>query len=531
MNANSKRQFLGGAMALTLSTALVKIIGMVYKIPLMHLLGAEGMGCFNSAYETYTLFFVISTSGIPVAISIMISEGLASGKLKNVGKIYVSSLWLLMFIGTLGALTMSFGADIIARAIGSEKAAYALVAVAPTVLFISVSSAVRGYFQGCGNMLPTAVSQIVESVGKLVLGLGFALAAKNCGLPDEKVAAFAILGLTVGTALSMLYLCISKFRAKLTLEYRVIETECDKNGVPLTRLVKLAIPVTLSSMLVSVTRMVDMTVLLHRLPDEAERLALYGAYSTMALPVANLPSSLVAGIALALVPAITAAGQSRNSQREDQLISSGLRLCATVAIPASFGISIYSEQILGVLFTDEREAIAVSSPLLSLLGLSVLAACLVQVCNSVLQANGKIALPIFSMLAGVAVKLVSSYILVGMPQIGAMGAPISTFFCNLTAVALNLRFLDKYTGFRTRLSKIFVKPLAFSSLSALASVGLYTLFVARVESESVAFFVAAACFAAVYFALLMLGGGFDGDELDIISFGNKIKKIRLIKRT
>ena len=165
---------------------LVKIIGMVYKIPLMRLLGAEGMGYFNSAYETYTLFFVISTAGIPVAISIMICEGLAAGRLKNVEKIYRSSLWLLICIGTVGSLVMTFGAELLARAIGDGGAVYALSAVAPTVLFISISGAVRGYFQGCGNMIPTAVSQVVESLGKLVLGLAFAFLAKARGLDNSR---------------------------------------------------------------------------------------------------------------------------------------------------------------------------------------------------------------------------------------------------------------------------------------------------------------------------------------------------------
>ncbi len=522
MNANSKRQFLGGAMALTVSTVLVKIIGVIYKIPLMHILGAEGMGYFNSAYEMYTLFFVISTAGIPIAISIMISECLAAGRIKNAERIYKTSLWLLVCVGTLGSLVMTFGADFIARSIGDEKASYALVSVAPTVLFISISGAVRGYFQGYGNMHPTAVSQVVESLGKLALGLLFALWAKGAGAVQEKTAGFAILGLTVGTAVSTLYLCLKKVKFRTAIEYTAITNDCDKRGYSLARLVRLAIPVTVSSLLVSVTRIVDMWVLMRRLPEGVEKLAVYGSYSTMALPIYNLPSSLVAGIALALVPSITAAARSGKGERENQLIASGFKLCTLVALPAALGIGIYSEQILNILFAGEQQAIAISAPLLSAISLSVLSCCLIQVCNSVLQAKGKTALPIFSMLIGVAIKVVFAYFLIGMPQIGAMGAPVSTLLCNITAVAIDLYFIEKYTAFETPLSRIFAKPFAASLVSAALSVLSYIIIGRYVSNQGAAFVVAAVIFAVAYGCCLVLLRVFDSDELELLPFGKRL---------
>ena len=526
MNTGSKQQFLGGAMALTVSTILVKVIGLVYKIPLMHCLGAEGMGYFNSAYELYTLFFVIATAGIPVAISIMISESVAAGKLKNAEKIYKTSLWSLLFVGSTGALVMCFGADFLSKTIDSPGSAPSLVFVAPTLFFISISGAVRGYFQGCRNMIPTAVSQVVESLGKLVLGIGFAFLAQKRGLPVEQVASFAILGLTVGTMISTVYLCVSKSRAKFTYECGMIENSCDNFGNILKKLVILAVPVTVSSVLVSLTRIVDMFMLMNRLGGEVDKLSVYGSYSTMALPVYNLPSSLVAGISLALVPSITNAVKSGQKERERQLVASGIKLCDVVAVPASLGIGVYSNQILGLLFSGENEAIAISAPLLSMLGVSVFASCLVQVTNSVLQANGKIMQPIISMLCGLVTKGVFAYVLISVPKIGAMGAPVSTLLCNLTAVMLNLWFIGKYTSFNVSLSSVLTKPIVSSTVAVAFSVGGYLTSVKLGCRDSLAFLVAISLCVVAYFLLVIFGDILDSEEYRMLPMGDKIFSLR-----
>ena len=524
MHTCSKQQFLGGAAALTFSTVLVKIIGLVYKIPLMRCLGARGMGYFNSAYELYTLFFVIATAGIPVAISIMISESIAVGRLKNAEKIYKTSFVLLLFIGCAGSLFMCLFSSWLASLIGSPGAERSLVAVAPTVFFVSVSGAVRGYFQGHRNMIPTAVSQVVESLGKLVLGVSFAFVAKSRGCSVEESAAFAILGLTLGTMIATLYLCISCGRAKVRFEQKILDNSC--NGAPYiaASLVKLAVPVTVSSILVSLTRIVDMYVLMNRLEEGADKIALYGSYSTMALPVYNLPSSLVAGIALALVPSVTNAAKSGQKEREEKLVSSGIKLCAVVALPASFGMCIYSREILELLFAGEDSAIALASPLLSVLGLSVLASCLAQITNSVLQANGKILCPIISMTSGLIVKATLAYCLVGNARVGAMGAPISTLLCNLTAVLLNVIFVFKYTSLSCSIGKIMLKPLAVTAISSAASVGAYLLSAKMQAPSTLCLAAAIATCAVLYLALLIKLGVLDAEEYKMLPLGGKINR-------
>lgn len=524
MNIDSKRQFLGGAAALTFSTVLVKFIGLAYKIPLMRYLGAEGMGYFNSAYEIYTLFFVIATAGVPVAISIMVSENIALGKMKSVRKIYRTSLGVLIAVGGLGALFMGLGSNLLAELIGNPGAGLSLAFVAPTVFFISVSGAVRGYFQGCRNMIPTAVSQVIESFGKLVLGLLFAAWAKKSGMPEEKISAMAILGLSIGTAISTLYLCIVKSRAKIAFECKVILNTCDKFGKLTKTLVKLSLPVLIGSVLVSLTRIVDMTAIMGRL-NSPERISVYGIYSTMCLPIYNLPSSLVAGIALALVPSITNAVKASQKQRAERIVTSGVKLCALISLPASLGIGIYSKEILELLFYGQTNEISIASPLLSILAVSVFSSCLLQITNAVLQANGKIYCPIISLVFGMAVKCITAYVLIGIPSIGVIGAPISTFLCNITAVAVNLTFLEKHTSLRIDLGCSLKKPATCSAVSVLFSVLVFAL-LSRLDFEiKTTFIVSMLLCVTVYFISVAFFGGLDSEEFEMLPIGKKLETI------
>ena len=230
----------------------------------------------------------------------------------------------------------------------------------------------------------------------------------------------------------------------------------------------------------------------------------------------------MAGIALALVPSITNAVNSGQRERENQLVASGFKLCALIALPAALGIGVYSEQILGLLFSGENDSIAVSSPLLGALGASVFASCLVQVGNSVLQANGKILHPIIAMLVGMLVKSVSAYVLIGIPMVGAMGAPISTLLCNLAAVVTELWFIEKYTGFDLSLAKIFGKPALFSVVSVAVSLAVYVLGARFGAPDKVAFLLAATVCATTYALAVMLGGALDREELEMLPFGNKL---------
>ena len=335
--------FASGVAILSLSAVIVKIIGLVYKIPMLTLLGSEGMGYFNSAYEIYALFCVIATAGLPVAMSVMISSSRSRG---DVSRIFSVSALLFIILGVLGTAVMIAFALPLSRLLGSESAVYCMLSIAPTVFFICLSSVYRGYFQGQGRMLPTAISQIIEAALKLILGLVFAIIALRSGFDGQIVAAFATLGLTLGVAVSALYLAICK-RLDARREDRISDTISAGEGkrAIFSALIRTAVPITLSSAVISLGKIIDMTVILRRLQDigysSPEAFSAYGCYTTLALPLFGLAPALISSVALPLVPAISSAVAEKDIDRQAEVISNALKLTAVLSLPISFGLALF----------------------------------------------------------------------------------------------------------------------------------------------------------------------------------------------
>ena len=523
----SGKQFFSGVMVLALSTVLVKVIGLLYKIPMMQYLGSEGMGYFNSAYEIYTLFFIISTAGLPVALSIMISENKTVGKYRNMKKVFKVSLVLLVFIGLFGTIFMGAFYDKLSLIINNSSARFCILAISPTVLFICISSAIRGYFQGNQIMFPTAISQVIESLGKLFLGLTFAIVAINKGYSMSEAAAFAVLGLTIGVALSMIFLIICKLVYKPRAETKLLSPETERSSQIIKKLLSIAIPITLSSAVMSITRLIDMTMILGRLVylgySEEMANAIYGSYSTMAVSVYNLPTTLITAIALPIVPMLTSAFESGDKIKEQSTITSSVKLTALIAFPSALGIAVFSKPILELLFSSQAQEIEYTAPLLSILGISVFLSCMITLTNAILQSYKMVNKPIISMLMGAVVKIVVSYILIGIPQIHIYGAPISTFFSTLTIVAINLYFIVKKIGRMEKISVLFGRPFISAFLSMVVGVSIYVLLETYLDFRgNIA--IAIIIVVLLYVILSLKLHAIDKEDITMLPFGEKISK-------
>ena len=479
------KTFFSGVLLLTLSTVSVKVIGLLYKIPMLAYLGAEGMGYFHSAYEVYALFCVIATAGLPVALSVLISSAIAKGERNRVTGIYRTSLLLFLGIGILGSLVMLLLARRFCGWIKSDGAYACMLTIAPTVLLGCIASALRGYFQGHQCMLPTALSQLLEALGKLIFGLLLARYALYSGYDTPTVAAFAGLGLTLGMLLSVLYLALEKLRFDRAGKVERIEADAHprvRTGEESYRILRdlgrLSVPMTLGASLVSLTKLVDMTMILRRLQaigfTEVMANEAYGSYTTLALSVYALLPSLINSIALPLVPMLSAAIAAGNLERQEQMVGISYRLTVFLAMPASLSLAVYAEPILRLLFSGEETAVAISAPLLSGLGASVLLSCMITATNSVLHASQRVNRPILSMLAGALLKILTSYLLIGLPTVALAGAPISTFVCNAAVLLLNFHFAASLCRAPSPVP-LFGRPLLASALSVGVSYGAYTL--------------------------------------------------------
>lgn len=456
-------KFLSGVLVLTLSTVIVKIIGLVYKIPMLTLLGGEGMGYFNSAYEIYALMCAFATTGLPVAMSVIIS----SSDTEKKDRIFKVSFALFLIMGIVGSLFMLIFSGQISEIIKSSGSLYSIIAISPAVIFICMCGAYRGYFQGISKMLPTSLSQIIEAGGKLLFGIIFALYASKKGYGVNIIAAFGVLGVTVSSALGCLYLYFVKRREGRN-SICAYENNVSNKAI-LKDLIKLALPITLSSLVLSMTRALDMTMILRRLQSigysEGAANYTYGCYTTLCMPLFALAPALIGAVALPLIPELSSAIKGRDREMQKSNITDAMSLTMFISIPVSIGLCLFSREILCLLFAGKVNEINITYLSLSILSLSVVPSCLITLTNAILQTYKKAYLPIMSMGVGCFAKISVAYILIGNESVNILGAPISTLVCDMIICILNIYFLQKHSNLNLSVFRIFVKPVICGMIS------------------------------------------------------------------
>lgn len=456
----SENSFAWGVALLTASAVIVKLIGVCYKIPLVHLLGSEGMGYFNAAYDVYAMLCIISTTGLPVAISVIINKFSQQHK-----HVLWLSLSLVLPLGLLGAVLVFLFAETIAIQIGAPQAAQSLRFISPAVLFICVSGALRGYYQGKRNMVPTAVSQIIEAAGKLLFGLLFArLAIHYNNTCAYAAASFAVLGLSVGTLCCMIFLFFCNKK-----EETVITSPPLKPSIILSDLLKVAFPVTLGAALSGLSKMIDLGLVMRRLQDagfsQSMSVSMYGCYSAMVIPLFSAIPSLFGSIAMPVVSHLSHAVYKGDTVLQTQILNISFRLSAALSIPASLGMGMLSDHILKMLFPSSAEQ-SIAIPLLILMSMSIPASCMISTTSAILQAYGHAWIPMVSTALGAILKAMTLYLLAGNPRIGIMAAPISTLLCCTLIACINLCYILKFAP-----AFSFVKPWLTTMILSFVSIG------------------------------------------------------------
>lgn len=478
--------FFSGVLILTLANILVKATGLIFKIVLNRVVGSAGAGYYSSAYEIYAFLYVIATSGLPVALSIMVAKSRARGRFREAKKIFDVAIVVFLIIGGIFASLMILFSGNIAELISAPDTTICIIAVAPTILFICLSSCMRGFFQGYQLMKPTAISQYIEALGKVLIGAGFAIYAKSRGFDDYVVASYTILGVTVGVFLGMVFLYIKKlifkdksyneaFLLEMSLEHGE-DRECKSVKQILKELSVIAIPITISSSVLSLTTIIDTFMVQGRLMafglEESLVRIYYGDYTSLVISMFNLPTILFYPIANALVPLISASYEAGNHEGSSKMRSFSLRVINMIALPCALGLGVFSYPILDLLMF-KNDSVQRSAPWLSIAAVSVIFLGLISATNVFLNTAGKQRYPIISMLVGAVAKLVANYIL--LEKIGIWGAPISTVICYLLASTLNIYFVVKHVGALPDIKSVFGLPLLCGVLSIGASAGLFFL--------------------------------------------------------
>lgn len=526
------QSFIKGTFILIFANILVKIIGAIYKLPLTNLIGKEGIGIFSVAYNIYTALFVISTAGLPAAISKMVSEANALGRTREVKKIFHVALSFFSVIGAICTGVLIIFADYFtAELAGNSMAYYSVLCIAPALFFTAVASIVRGYYQGMSNMIPTAISQVIEALCKLIIGFGAAYVLLKKGFGIEIVVAGSICGVTIGTVLSAAYLCIKCIREPIIIPFDSKSFDTSTEEEILGKILKIALPITVGASVLSLTNLIDMFLVMNRLQQtgfsEESANALYGAYN-MGLTIFNLPQTLIVAISVSIIPAISASYARHQFDRAAKLTESALKLASVLALPCGAGLFILSGPIMNLLYPSRPEDVQIATPLLSTLGIAVLFVGMVSLTNSILQATGKVNLPVFTMIAGGIVKLLVNYFLVGTPDINIHGAPIGTVCCYATITILNFICIIAFTDISVKYGKVLIKPFISAAL-----MGLFAFFanpfISNLIGDKLSAVVTISASGLLYLALLIITKSISKEDMLLVPHGERIVKLLHLK--
>lgn len=584
--AQKKRKsqsLLNGALVLSISTLVVKLIGVIYKIPISNMMGAVGRGYFDSAYNLYIPIYTISMAGLPVAMSKMVSQQVALGRFRDAKMIFKVAARLFTFTGIVGTVLLLALAYPYAMIAKTNEVIPAILAITPSIFFCCMMSIYRGYYNGLRNMNPTAISQIVEAVGKMLFGIVAAKMVITYGYGQfeagEKVfgkvvaneaetlsaiypyaAAAAAIGVTMGTILGMFYMMIMhKVKGDGITRTELINSPRPLEGKAIAKtLIAIAIPVVTSSVIFSLTNLIDALTIQNRLDSVilnnldtiktmyAAPLAqahvldadikdfLYGAY-TLSLDFKNLIPSITMTLGVSAIPALSAAYAVRDKRVLKTSIESVLRVTMIMALPSGIGMGVLAEPILNLFYETGKSAPAVSiaAPIMAIYGYTIFLMAISQPMTNMLQAIGKAMVPVKSLTLGAVVKVIANYIFIGFPSLNVNGAVIGTVLCYAIVVLYNYIAIIRTVKIKINLNSVFLKPLFCSVLCGVAAYCAYGISYYFLPQRPVgghsfaniaATLIAVVIAIVIYAVSMLLVGGIAKDDIIMLPKGEKIAK-------
>lgn len=585
-NKKQGQSMLNGAFILVAATVLVKVIGALYKMPLTALIGGVGRGYFTQAYEIYTPVYAIAMAGLPVAVSKLVSQEKALGNYRDIRVIMHTARRIFLLTGMVATIfLMAIAYPYSKFVIKAPDNFSSILAIAPSVFFCCCMSSFRGYYEGLSNMIPTGISQVIEALGKLVLGLTFANIIMKFGLKRYEsgqpvfgqiaankaealsaiypfTAAGAISGVTIGTLLGLAFLIL---RHKIVGDHitdamLVSSPEAQSSKSWSKMIIVTALPIAAGSLILNVTNLIDTITIKNRLAhamivnadviknmysaqiaasqtlDSDIATYLYGAYGT-ALDFKNLIPTITMTLGISAIPALSAAWAIKDRVSTKITIESVIRITMLVSLPAGFGLGVLANPILSIVYngTNASDVVPIAAGVLATYGFAIFLFALSSPVTNMLQAVGRMDIPLKSMVAGAVVKIILNYILVGNPRININGAPIGSIICYIIMVVINVIMLIRITDVDIDFKSVFFKPLICAAISCLAALGCYKVFglllqdfgdpASRINGSTIATLIAIFAAAFAYIISLLLVKAISKDDVNMLPKGEKIAKV------
>ncbi len=566
---------MAGTVILTGSLFLVKIMGILFRIFVTGMIGPVGATYFTVAYEIYNPLFALATAGLPIAISRMVSENVANGRYKDVKKIKKVSTPILLLTGTIGLILMILGAFIVPKLpfVNVPGAVYSVISLSPTIFFACLMSIYRGYYQGLKNMTPTAISEIIEATFKFFIGyilsysiiywgfkeylskgtfLGKPYATKE--LAEAAIMPFAsagaILGISIGAAAGFLYLVLrSKIKGDGITKEECFSSPQEKDSKSIAKtLIMSALPIGLGAIIMNVSGLIDTTLILYRIQHimnvaPGELLSVYGSKISQAtlnskdgvhgflmgcysftLPLMMLVPAITQAFGIVALPSVTEAWTIKDNRKLKKSMESVIKMTMLVTIPAGIGLSVLGAPILSMIYKNRPDAVSIASGIIPVLGIAtIFTAASTPVC-SMLQAIGKVDLPVKIISFGLGVKITVNYLLVGIPKINIQGAGIGTLVGYAFIFVVSTFMLCKETNILPDFFATIVKPFFASLFCGAAAVVSIMIFKGRMP-------LVIAIFSSIIIAMIVYGlalfalGALSRNDIKLLPKGEKLVKV------
>ena len=539
-----------GFTILSAANIINKLLGLLYVPVVTLIIGNYGNGIREQGFKFYELAFVITNTGIPIALSKIISEQLASSRYRLSYKTLRVSAMLLISGGLFTSVLTAVLAGPVSNLMHSPESYWTIMALSPALLFTSIACIFRGYFQGRSNMVPTSVSQIIEQVINAVLAILFAWFAYQWGLKfaagqglagEEMMhealkyaAAGATVGVSAGALASAAYLyrTFTRNKAQIINELRYSSTDGSEMSSSdiLKWIIRLGVPITLGSAMIYVTQLIDVINTKSRLIvagfSEVEATSMYGVLATQYTKVLFIPVVFATALGTAVLPSVSAAAAVNDRVLLNRRIANAFRTIFMIAVPAAAGLTVMSKPIIYLLFPKAPDG----WDLLMIGSWTIILITFVSVQTSVLQGIGKTYVPTVHMLIGLGLKLIVNYTLIAVRSINIKGAIIGSAVCYTFAAIMNYRALKKFTGVRLNVRKIFNRPLSVSILMGFFVYLIYHGFMFMMEwliksafvLNAVCAFAAIAAGGLIYYLLMIIAGGITADDIRRLPMGERI---------
>lgn len=475
-----QHSFIKGTAILIMANAISKILGAIFKIPLTYILKEEGMAIFNTAMGVYSTVLSFIIAGFPLALSRLVAEQYALKKYSSVKKTVKLATAILCTLGLLGTLIMYFFADFFAISMKDPHASLAIKVIAPSVFFVAWGNIYKSYYQGCVNMIPTAISQIIEAFIKLIAGFMAAYLLKDALI--EITSAGAISGITLGEIIAT-FILFGLYIPTIK-EFPKSDEKISSKKI-CASLASIAVPMLICSCISGPINLLDVASVRNSLmqirftPQSAEsfllkyssyttcfddlkttlRLSmdgarwLYGAYSGFALTLFHLPVGIIGALGTGVLPVISGAIAKKDTRLVEKTVTLALKLTMIIALPATLILGLFSEQLLDLIFNNTSSAL-----LLQQLSPCLIFLCISQLLMTVLHASGRIIEPFLYSLVGMALKLLCNFFLIPIARINISGSIIGAFCSFFVMTLFNSYAVKKHLKINIKVFKNLIKP-------------------------------------------------------------------------